>query len=71
MSMGGIPFYLDQVEPGKSAMQNIEDLCFRNDGKLRTEFSYIFSSLFKNGDKHELILRTIFEKGAPFHEKIY
>ncbi len=64
MSMGGIPFYLDQVEPGKSAMQNIEDLCFRNDGKLRTEFSYIFSSLFKNGDKHELILRTIFERGA-------
>jgi uncharacterized protein len=63
MVMGGIPYYLDQVEAGKSAMQNIEDLCFRDDGKLRTEFSYIFSSLFKNGEKHELILRTLFEKG--------
>ena len=64
MVMGGIPYYLDQIEAGKSAMQNIEDLCFRNDGKLRTEFSYIFSSLFQNADKHELILKTIFEQGG-------
>lgn len=64
MVMGGIPYYLDQVEAGKSAMQNIEDLCFRNDGKLRTEFSYIFSSLFRNAEKHELVLKTIFEKGG-------
>ncbi len=64
MVMGGIPYYLEQVEAGKSAMQNIEDLCFRDDGKLRTEFGYIFSSLFKNADKHELVLRAIFEKGA-------
>lgn len=64
MVMGGIPFYLDQVEKGKSAMQNIEDLCFRNEGKLRTEFSYIFSSLFKHGEKHELVLKTIFDKGG-------
>lgn len=64
MVMGGIPFYLDQVEKGKSAMQNIEDLCFRDDGKLKTEFSYIFSSLFKHGDKHEVVLKTIFDKGG-------
>lgn len=64
MVMGGIPYYLDQVEAGKSAMQNIEDLCFRNDGKLRTEFSYVFSSLFRNAEKHELVLKTIFEKGG-------
>lgn len=64
MVMGGIPYYLEQVEQGKSAMQNIEDLCFRDDGKLRTEFSYIFSSLFRNADKHELVLKTIFEKGG-------
>lgn len=64
MVMGGIPFYLDQVEKGKSAMQNIEDLCFREDGKLKTEFSYIFSSLFKRGDKHEVVLKTLFDKGG-------
>lgn len=64
MVMGGIPYYLNQVEMGKSAMQNIEDLCFRQDGKLRTEFSYIFASLFRNADKHTLILKILFEKGG-------
>jgi uncharacterized protein len=64
MVMGGIPFYIDQIKPGKSAMQNIEDLCFREDGILRSEFSYIFSSLFKNAHKHEEILTKIFEKGG-------
>lgn len=64
MVMGGIPYYLDQVEAGKSAMQNVEDLCFRNDGKLRKEFTYIFSSLFRNASKHEAILRVLFEKGG-------
>jgi uncharacterized protein len=64
MVTGGIPYYLDQIESGKSAMQNIEDICFRNDGKLRTEFSHIFSSLFKKADVHELILRTMYSKGG-------
>lgn len=67
MVMGGIPYYLDQVEAGKSAMQNIEELCFRNDGKLRTEFSYIFSSLFRDAEKHELILKTLFGKGGSLN----
>ncbi|MBL7791957.1 MAG: ATPase [Saprospiraceae bacterium] len=64
MVMGGIPYYLEQVQAGKSAMQIIEELCFRDDGKLRTEFSYIFASLFKNADRHEAVLKTIFENGG-------
>lgn len=64
MVMGGIPYYLDQIDKGKSAMQNIEDLCFRDDGKLRTEFGYIFSSLFKNASQHEATLKAIFENGG-------
>jgi hypothetical protein len=64
MVMGGIPYYLDQVEGGKSAMQTIEDLCFKKDGKLRKEFSYIFASLFRNAHKHEMVLQTIFNKGG-------
>lgn len=64
MVMGGIPYYLDQVEGGKSAMQNIEDLCFRNDGKLRKEFNFIFASLFRNAHKHAAVLQTIYDKGG-------
>ncbi len=32
MVLGGIPFYWDEVKPGKSAMQNIEDICFSEIG---------------------------------------
>lgn len=70
MVMGGIPYYLEQVEAGKSAMQNIEDLCFRNDGKLRTEFSYVFSSLFRKSDKHEAILKAAFDNGGTFTREV-
>jgi uncharacterized protein len=64
MAFGGIPYYLEQVEKGHSAAQTIEQLCFKKSGLLRTEFSYVFSSLFTNAEKHEQIIRTIFALGG-------
>src|SRR5206468_4062282 len=29
LAMGGIPYYLNQIKPGKSVIQNINDICFR------------------------------------------
>ncbi len=63
MVMGGIPYYLEQVKKGESAAQNIERICFTKEGQLRTEFKFIFSSLFNNSDKHEKLLRKIYELG--------
>jgi uncharacterized protein len=64
MVMGGVPYYLEQLQKGLSATQNIEKLCFADNGLLKTEFNYIFSSLFNNAEKHEIILRNIAEKGG-------
>ncbi len=64
MVVGGVPYYLEQLEKGFSATQNIEQLCFSDNGLLKTEFSYIFSSLFNNAEKHEIILRKIVENGG-------
>ena len=64
MAIGGVPFYLDQVQKGLSTAQNIEQLCFENGGLLQSEFTFIFSSLFTNASKHELIIRKIFELGG-------
>ena len=64
MAVGGVPFYLDQVQKGLSAAQNIEQLCFEKGGLLKSEFTFIFSSLFANANKHELIIRKIFELGG-------
>jgi uncharacterized protein len=64
MAFGGIPYYLEQIENGLSATQNIEQLCFKKSGLLKTEFSYVFSSLFANAAKHEQIIRTIYALGG-------
>ncbi|MBT3220270.1 MAG: ATP-binding protein [Proteobacteria bacterium] len=59
MAVGGVPFYLEQVEPRHSATQAIQALCFDADGVLRTEFPRLFSSLFDEGPAYEQIVRTI------------
>jgi hypothetical protein len=59
MTMGGIPHYLDQVEGGKSAIQNIDDICFQPQGLLRTEFDNLYSSLFANPERYESIITAL------------
>jgi uncharacterized protein len=64
MMMGGIPYYFEQVKKGLSSAQNIEKIGFEETGLLKSEFKFIFSSLFNNSDKHEELLRKIFELGT-------
>lgn len=59
MAMGGIPHYLDQIEKGKSAIQNIDDICFHPLGMLRTEFDNLYSSLFRNPQRYEAIVGAL------------
>ncbi len=59
MTMGGIPHYLDQVQGGKSAVQNIDELCFQSQGLLRTEFDNLYSSLFSNPERYEAIITAL------------
>lgn len=62
MALGGIPFYWDEVEPNQSAAQNIEQLCFSENGPLRTEFNNLFSSLFSHSERHIAVVRAIASK---------
>lgn len=59
MTMGGIPHYLDQVEGGKTAVQNINEICFHPQGLLRTEFDNLYSSLFSNPERYENIVSAL------------
>lgn len=43
---GGIPWYLEQIDPTLSATENIQKLCFIKNGVLLDEFKHIFSDLF-------------------------
>lgn len=62
MVMGGIPHYLKNIEPGKSAIQNINQLCFTPDGLLYEEFPRLFQSLFNASNQHEKLVREIAKK---------
>ncbi|NBX37860.1 MAG: AAA family ATPase [Flavobacteriia bacterium] len=72
MVMGGIPHYLQKIQPGESAVQAVERLCFEKDGFLRTEFNEVFASLFDHADNHERIIRRLAElrKGLTRNELI-
>lgn len=62
MVMGGIPYYLNYIEKGKSAEQNIQDICFTNNGVLLIEFERLFQSLFDSAEVNLRIIREIAQK---------
>jgi uncharacterized protein len=50
---GGIPWYLEQIDPEISALQNIKKLCFEEDSILLNEFKYMFNDFF--GRRSEIL----------------
>lgn len=62
MALGGIPFYLEQIDGAYSVAQNINKLCFQKDGLLRTEFDNLYKSLFDKAEKHIAIIETLSTK---------
>lgn len=59
MVMGGIPYYLNAVSKGFSAVQNISRICFQPDGLLLDEFDRLYASLFENSDIHVALIKTL------------
>lgn len=62
MALGGIPFYLQQVDTGKSAAQNIQTLCFKSNGILTKEFDALYRSLFTNADRHIAVIEGLYKR---------
>ena len=50
MTMGGIPFYLSQLDEDLSYSANIDNLFFRQKGALWDEFQHLYRTLFRNSD---------------------
>jgi predicted AAA+ superfamily ATPase len=62
MIFGGIPFYLNLLRKKDSFTANIDRLCFTEDGAMREEFALLYSSLFKDSERHEKIVRALTQK---------
>lgn len=48
MAIGGIPYYWNFLQRGRSVAQNIDLLFFDKDAQLRDEFEALYSTIFKN-----------------------
>lgn len=59
MVMGGVPHYLKEASPGRSAAQIIDRACFHQNGLLRDEFDRLYASLFDHSDRHVDIVRQL------------
>ena len=62
MTLGGIPYYLDAIQPHLSAPQNIQELLFDKSGLLRNEFFNLYRSLFKKYEIYENIVEVLSSK---------
>ncbi len=54
---GGIPWYIESVNPAYSAPENIKRLCFEKDGLLTDEFQFIFHDLY--GRRSEICKKIV------------
>ena len=70
MVMGGIPMYLEQLEQGLSAAQQIQAICFARNGYLRREFNRLFASLFADYERHVTVIRALAEKRIGMPRKV-
>ena len=59
MVLGGIPFYWSLLERGMSVSQNIDNLFFNKNGKLRNEYNDLYNSLFKNPEPYIKIVEAL------------
>ncbi|MBL7828904.1 MAG: ATP-binding protein [Saprospiraceae bacterium] len=62
MCVGGIPFYIKDVEAGKSVAQILDSLFFGNGAKLKNEFPNLYAALFKNNQGHETVVQALAQK---------
>jgi AAA+ ATPase superfamily predicted ATPase len=66
---GGIPRYLEEIQPQYSAEENIRYLCFKRGGLLTYEFKDIFSDLFgKRSEKYKQIIRLLIQGSLEYGE---
>lgn len=81
---GGVPWYIEQINPALPMNENIRALCFEPDGLFVEEFRYIFNDLFgkrspvckkiveslKDGAKEykEIVKNTRYPSGGPLSD---
>ena len=62
MAIGGVPYYWSFFRGNLSLAQNMDELFFSVDARLRLEFGQLYSSLFKNPEPYMKVVTALGEK---------
>ena len=68
MIFGGIPKYLEQIDPTNSLSINLDRLCFMKHGFFLNEFDTIFKEQFKVTRKYEKIVKYLAHRSCSKEE---
>lgn len=61
---GGVPWYLEKIDPTEMAAENLKRLCFTSNSLLLTEYDRIFNDLFDGHGKIHRDICTILAGGT-------
>ena len=62
MAIGGIPYYLENIQVNRSVHQNIDRMCFTPGAVLHVEYDNLNRSLFNNYDRHLAVEEALARK---------
>ena len=69
MVMGGIPFYLSQLDSALSYTANIDNIFFRKRALLWDEFGHLYQTLFANSDQYIKVVEALSTKRIGLSRK--
>lgn len=68
MIFGGIPKYLEQLDPTRSLSDNMDRLCFQKNGFFINEFETVFKEQFRVARTYEALVRHLATRGRSKEE---
>lgn len=69
MMVGGIPYYLNYFSSNLTFPENIDNLFFKVNAKLKDEFNNLFSSTFSNPEATKSIVKLLAKKNIGYTKK--
>ena len=69
MIFGGIPYYLGYMRGDMSLAQNVDNMVFARDAKLKFEYDRLFSSVFTNPEAVKGIVELLYTRSVGFTRK--
>lgn len=69
MLTGGVPYYLSLLDYHLSIAQNIDRLCFDENGALHREYDELYNALFTNAEAYIRVVQTLYRHKKGMERK--